>query len=306
MTTDHHVHTRRRFPLNYPANLQKHFSGRKISGRPIHRFIFEFLRFGLKQGWACLFGGIMIALIVASRYGYPAGMMLTRYDFLFLCALAVQALLLATGLETLDEAKVILLYHVTGTVMEVFKTAIGSWIYPEPSIFRIGGVPLFTGFMYSCIGSYLFRAWRLFDFRFTNHPPLWALIVLSLAIYLNFFTQHYVQDLRIALFAASVVLFARTQIHFTVWNIPRAMPLLLGLLLVAVFIWFSENIGTYTKTWLYPSQRFGWSLVSFKKLGSWYLLLIVSYTMVAVINKPKELTDTSGALAPEQKRAADV
>jgi uncharacterized membrane protein YoaT (DUF817 family) len=66
------------------------------------------------------------------------------------------------------------------------------------------------------------------------------------------------------------------------------MPLLLGLLLVSVFIWFSENIGTFTKTWLYPSQRQGWSMVSFGKLGSWFLLLIISYTLVSLVNAPRE------------------
>jgi len=35
------------------------------------------------------------------------------------------------------------------------------------------------------------------------------------------------------------------------------MPLLLGLFLVALFIWFAENLGTLSKTWLYPSQMMG-------------------------------------------------
>ena len=75
--------------------------------------------------------------------------------------------------------------------MEVFKTAVGSWIYPEPNFFRIAGVPLLSGFMYSCIGSYICRAWRLFDFRFSNHPPRWQLVALSLAVYANFFLDHF-------------------------------------------------------------------------------------------------------------------
>jgi uncharacterized membrane protein YoaT (DUF817 family) len=66
------------------------------------------------------------------------------------------------------------------------------------------------------------------------------------------------------------------------------MPLLLGLVLVSVFIWFSENIGTFTKTWLYPSQRQGWSMVSVDKLGSWFLLLIISYTLVSLVNAPRK------------------
>jgi uncharacterized membrane protein YoaT (DUF817 family) len=165
--------------------------------------------------------------------------------------------------------------------------SVGSWIYPEPNFFRIAGVPLFTGFMYSCIGSYICRAWRLFDFRFTRHPPRRSLIALSCAIYANFFTHHYIPDLRMLLFAASILLFGRTTIYFKVWHDYRSMPLLLGLFLVSLFIWFSENIGTFTQTWLYPSQRHGWAMVAPEKLGSWFLLLVISYTLVSLINAPQ-------------------
>ena len=55
------------------------------------------------------------------------------------------------------------------------------------------------------------------------------------------------------------------------------------------FIWFSENIGTFTKIWLYPSQRHGWSMVSIDKLGSWFLLLIISYTLVSLVNAPRAM-----------------
>jgi uncharacterized membrane protein YoaT (DUF817 family) len=70
----------------------------------------------------------------------------------------------------------------------------------------------------------------------------------------------------------------------------RRMPLLLGLFFVAVFIWISENVGTYTKTWLYPGQMNGWTLVTVQKLGAWFLLLVISYTLVALINKPREMS----------------
>ena len=250
-------------------------------------WLYEFLRFGVKQGWACLFGGIAVALMIATYRFYPAAAPLPRYDVLFLCMIAVQIVLLAGRLETWDEAKVILIYHVVGTLMEIFKTKVGSWIYPEPNFFRIGGVPLFTGFMYSCIGSYLCRVWRLFDFRFTDHPRCAHLIVLSLAIYANFFADHYGIDLRLLLLVAAVLLFGRTTIYFKVWHERRAMPLLLGFVLVSLFIWLSENVGTYTRTWLYPAQQHGWSMVSLSKLGSWFLLLIISYTLVSLINAPK-------------------
>lgn len=249
--------------------------------------LYEFLRFGAKQAWACLFGGIAVALMIGTWRFYPPDAALARYDFLFLCMLAVQAALLIGRLETWEEARVILIYHVVGTAMELFKTSVGSWIYPEPSIFHIGGVPLFSGFMYSCIGSYISRCWRLFDFRFSQHPRRLSLIALSIAVYVNFFSHHYVVDMRWLLFACAAWLFGRTSVHFRVWTRHRAMPLLLGLVLVSLFIWFTENIGTFTKTWLYPSQRLGWSMVPIDKLGSWFLLLIISYTLVSLVNAPR-------------------
>jgi uncharacterized membrane protein YoaT (DUF817 family) len=252
--------------------------------------LYEFLRFGIKQGWACLFGGLMCALLIATYLWYPRDAVLARYDFLFLSALTIQALLLAFKMETLEEAKTIFLFHLVGTVMEVFKTQVGSWIYPEPSLFRLGGVPLFTGFMYAAVGSYLSRVWRLFDFRFTHHPPLAATMLLSVAIYVNFFTHHYVADLRYGLFLATAILFGRTTVYFKVWRVHRRMPLLLGFFLVTLFIWFAENIGTFTGAWLYPNQLKGWSIVPMAKLGSWYLLMIISYVMVSAINRPQEIT----------------
>lgn len=256
--------------------------------------LYEFFRFGVKQAWACLFGGIAIFLMIATWWFYPMGAMLPRYDFLFLCMVTVQIALLAGKLETPDEAKVILIYHAVGTVMELFKTQAGSWIYPEANFVRLGGVPLFTGFMYACIGSYLCRAWQLFDFEFSDHPRRRGLAALSVAIYVNFFSHHYIADLRWLLLALAGALFFRTRVHFRVWRHHRSMPLLLGLALVSVLIWCSENIGTFTKTWLYPSQRLGWSMVSIDKLGSWFLLLIISYTLVSLINKPRQRREARG------------
>jgi uncharacterized membrane protein YoaT (DUF817 family) len=178
--------------------------------------------------------------------------------------------------------------------MELFKTQVGSWIYPEANFVRLGGVPLFTGFMYACIGSYLCRAWRLFDFEFSGHPRRRGLAALSVAIYVNFFSHHYIADLRWLLFAVAGWLFFRTRVHFRVWRHHRSMPLLLGLVLVSVLIWFSENIGTFTQTWLYPSQQHGWSMVAIDKLGSWFLLLIISYTLVSLINRPRERREARG------------
>lgn len=106
-------------------------------------FLFEFVSFSVKEAWACLFGGLMLALLVGTFLFYPADAALARYDFLTLAALTIQVAMLATRLETIEEAWVIAAFHVVGTLMEIFKTQAGSWIYPEPSLLRIAGVPLF-------------------------------------------------------------------------------------------------------------------------------------------------------------------
>ena len=259
------------------------------------RGVYEFVRFGIKQVWACLFGALLLVLLIGTHLYYPRGAWLARYDFLVVAAVAIQIAMLALKLETWEEAKVILIFHVVGTAMEIFKTSVGSWIYPETSILRIGGVPLFTGFMYAAIGFYIARAWRLFDFRFTHHPPLWALVLLAVGIYVNFFAHHYVWDARVLLFALTALLFGRCWVHFKVWQVHRHMPLLVGFALVALFIWFAENIGTFTAAWIYPHQRHAWSLVSLGKLGAWYLLMIISYVLVAMVNKLRAMPALDGA-----------
>ena len=246
-------------------------------------WLYEFLLFGFKQGWACLFGALMLALLLATHFLYPADAALARYDFLTLAAIAIQAGMLAFRLETWGEAKVILIFHVVGTVMELFKTAAGSWVYPEPSLLRIGGVPLFSGFMYAAVGSYIARVWRIFDFRYSNYPPRWATWLLAAAIYVNFFAHHWTVDIRWLLFAATALLFWRTRVHFRNWRAHRWMPLLLGFGLVALFIWFAENIGTFARAWSYPGQEDGWEMVGLAKLGSWYLLMLISFVLVSLV-----------------------
>ncbi len=252
-------------------------------------FAYEFLRFGIKQGWACLFGGLICALLIATHVFYPADAPLSRYDFLTLSCVLIQALLLGLGMETWEEAKVIALYHAVGTVMEIFKTHAGSWIYPEASLLHVAGVPLFTGFMYASIGSYIARVWRLFDFRFARHLAMAPTLALAVAIYLNFFTHHYMADLRIVLFAATALLFGRTVVYFKVWHAYRAMPLLVSFGLVTLFIWLAENIGTAARVWAYPHQAAAWAPVAAAKFGSWFLLMIVSYVLVTLVSRPAPL-----------------
>ncbi|GHB01408.1 hypothetical protein GCM10009069_25350 [Algimonas arctica] len=250
---------------------------------PYTRAFFEFVSFGVKQAWACLFGGLMLGLLLGTYLFYPETAALARYDFITIVAVLIQLGMLLFRLETWDEAKVIFIFHAVGTVMELFKTQVGSWTYPEPAMLRIMEVPLFTGFMYACVGSYIARVWRLFDFQFIRFPPLWAQAWLAVAIYVNFFTHHYFMDVRILLFGIAALLYGPSIIRFRPDFTYRWMPLLLGLLLVALFIWFAENIATFARAWTCPSQETGWHLVSFEKFGSWFLLMIISFVLVAAV-----------------------
>jgi uncharacterized membrane protein YoaT (DUF817 family) len=249
--------------------------------------LIEFLVFGLKQAWACLFGGLMLAVVIATHYLWPEGALITRYDFLFLFALGVQISMLAFKLEKFEEAKVILIFHLVGTAMELFKTHAGSWTYPEANLFRIAGVPLFSGFMYAAVGSYIARITRIFDIRYSNYPDMRLTFALAAAVYVNFFTHHFTIDVRLALFAFTALLFWNTWVHYRVFRFRHRMPLIVGFFLVALFIWAAENIGTYSRAWLYPGQENGWTPVSLGKLGAWYLLMIISFVLVTIVHRPK-------------------
>ena len=251
------------------------------------RFAFEFLMFGLKQGWACVFGGLMLALLLGTHLVWRPGWPVARYDAVLAGAVAIQAAMLLLRLEDLREARAILIFHVVGTAMELFKTHAGSWTYPEPSLVRLGGVPLFSGFMYASVGSYIARIWRIQHFRFTGYPRTSETWVLAAAIYANFFTHHRLPDARWLLFAATAWVFRRTWIVYRPDRADRRMPLLLGFALVALFIWFAENLATFSHAWLYPSQRGGWSPVGPEKLGSWLLLMIISFVLVALVHPPR-------------------
>jgi len=230
---------------------------------------------------------------------YPHDAALSRYDFLTLAAVAIQIAMLGFRLESWDEAKVILVFHVVGTVMELFKTAHGSWIYPERGFLHIGAVPLFSGFMYAAVGSYIARVWRIFDFRYSGYPPRWATIALAAAIYVNFFAHHWFRDWRAALFLATFVLFSRCWVWFRPFRRHHRMPLLFGWLLVALFIWVGENIGTFSHAWAYPDQTHGWELVSIQKVGAWYLLMIISFVLVSLVHRPEAPSLTRDAMPDE-------
>ncbi|MEE2524253.1 DUF817 domain-containing protein [Pseudarthrobacter sp. J75] len=271
---------------------------RFLSRTPVHGIrgrLTEFAAFGLKQAWACIFGTALLVVLMAARLWYPEDAALARNDFLTLAAVAIQVAMILTRLETLRELRVIVLFHLVGTVMELFKTDVGSWSYEAEGFLRIGAVPLFSGFMYAAVGSYMVRVYRLFDLKFARYPKRWTTAVLAAAIYVNFFTHHYFWDARWVLLAAVVLLYGRCVMHFRVFRRGFRMPLTVAFLLVALFIWIAENIATWSGAWLYPSQVNGWHLVSLDKLVAWFLLMIISVVLVAWVYKPQPPVSPPGS-----------
>lgn len=257
-----------------------------IARRPkLKFFLTEFLYFGFKQAWACLFGGLMLAGLVVTKLLWNADWPLSRYDFMFIYAILIQLAFIRFRLETAEEIRVIFVFHLVGTAMEIFKTHMGSWVYPEENLIRLGGVPLFSGFMYSAVGSYIARVWRIFDFRFTHYPRKDLTVLLCVLIYVNFFTHHFTYDIRLFLFAFAIVLYARTWVYYKPDGMHQRMPLLLGFGLVSFFIWIAENAGTFAAAWRYPDQKHEWALVSPHKMGAWFLLMIISFVLVTLLHK---------------------
>ena len=259
---------------------------RELSGAS--RFIAEFLVFGIKEARACLFAGLFFLAVFAvpraGLFGIP------RYDLLLVIALGIQGVMLWAKLETWDEVKAITLFHLIGFALEVFKTspAIQSWSYPDFAYTKVFGVPLFSGFMYAAVGSYMIQAWRLLDLRIDHHPPYWMAWIVAFLVYANFFTHHFIGDYRWYITALALGLYARAVVIFRPMDRDRRMPLVVAFVLIGFFIWLAENISTFFTVWSYPDQLGAWSVVHVAKWSSWSLLVIMTFTIVANLKHIKE------------------
>lgn len=197
----------------------------------------------------------------------------------------MQALMYFSGHESGRELLVITMFHLLGLSLEFYKVAMGSWSYPELACTKIFGVPLYSGFMYASVGSYICQAWRRFDLNLENWPGLKAASFISAAIYINFFTHHFVTDLRWVITFLLVIIFWRTKVSFTTNDVRRKMPVVFSFLLIGFFIWIGENIATFFGAWKYASQHEGWKMVSIGKISSWFLLVVLSFVVVAQLKR---------------------
>lgn len=246
----------------------------------------ELLSFGYKNALSCIFPVFIFLSLAVSRAVEIPG--IPRYDFLLILCIGMQVVMYFTGMETKDELKVITLFHLMGLVMEIHKVSHGSWSYPEEAWTKIAGVPLYSGFMYASVGSYVCQAWRRLDLQMINWPKWRYSIPLGVAIYANFFTNAWFYDMRWVITAFIFILFFRTTVKFNTNGQIRSLPMILAFFLIGFFLWLAENIATFLGAWRYTYQHDGWKAVDLQKLSSWSLLVIVSILIVAHLKFIKE------------------
>src|SRR3954465_11998263 len=172
----------------------------------------QLLRFAWIEAQCCLFAVLFfLGLAVVRLVPLPSA----GADALLVWSLAVTVVLWLVGWETGREVGVIVVFHLVGLALELFKVRQGSWSYPATGHVSVGGVPLYSGFMYAAVGSYVCQAWRRFHLRITGYRPAATAVVAGL-VYLNFFTSSVTSDVRLPLAVALLVVTRRTWVHFTV------------------------------------------------------------------------------------------
>jgi uncharacterized membrane protein YoaT (DUF817 family) len=249
-------------------------SGTDLATDPVK----EFIAFGVKNALSCIFPAFIFSALILSRLVHIP--YIPRYDFLLIACVGMQAFMYFSKLETRMEVLVITMFHLLGLTMEIYKVAMGSWYYPEFGYSKVSGVPLYSGFMYASVGSFVCQAWRRLDLRLENWPGIVVASLLSTAIYLNFFTHHFIYDLRWIITLLLIITFWKTRFVFKVSHVERKIPVVLSFLLIGFFIWVGENIATFFGAWKYASQHEGWKMVSVGKISSWFLLVVLSIVIV--------------------------
>jgi len=262
----------------------------------VRRGVGQLLRFAWLELLSCSFA---IALFAGLLVAYVVPLPIARYDALLIWCVLVTIGFWVAGLETWREVLVILAFHLLGLTLEIFKVHVGSWSYPEDAVTKVAGVPLFAGFMYAAVGSYICQAWRWFDLRVT-HYPVWGTTAVAVGVYANFFAHHYLPDLRVPLALLGLVVLRRTMVHFTVGQARYRMPLALSFLLIGLFLWLAENAATYLNAWKYPGQLDVWEAVHTSKIGSWALLVTMSFVLVASVKRYEGVLYQSSA--PRSRR----
>lgn len=256
-----------------------------------HRTAF-LLDFAWKQILSCVFPFSLVGLLVVTRFvNLP---WIARYDWMFVFCVVIQLLMVRLALETWRDAAVVAIFHVLGTAMEVYKVAQGSWSYPEPASLVVAGVPLFAGFMYGSVASYMCLAWKKLNLRASDWPGAASASIVAALIYLQFFAPIWRLEARLLMMAGVIAVFWRSRVHFDCAGERWQMPMPLAFALIGAMIYTAENIGTAAGAWRYPNQAEVWVLVHPTKMLSWTLLMTVSLIVVAEYKRRLRLLADTG------------
>ncbi len=262
------------------------FGNSRIENKVFEKKPIEFICFGLKQVIGIIFGlSLVVGFVLTTNSTY-------RYDILFVYALIIQIVLYKIGFESKRDILVVTIFHLIGLSMELIEVSINhSWSYTSTGIFYIASVPIFTGFMYASVGSYMAKEFKLLKLRLNRMPSNAFLIIFSILIYMNFILNNHIYDFRYILLITMFIVYSRANLHFTPATNEYKFSLPIAFLLIGFFIWIAENISTYLGIWSYPDQVPVWHMVHFSKITSWMLLSIVSFNLVyLLIYKNRELT----------------
>ncbi len=259
-------------------DLVKVISGKQSSSNMYTRPPIEFLCFSLKQLVGITFGlSLVVGFLLTVGNDY-------RYDILFIYALVVQVILFKIGFESKRDILVVTIFHLIGLSMELIEVSINhSWAYTSSGIFYIASVPIFTGFMYASVGSYMAKEFKLLKLKVEKMPSTKFLILYSIAIYANFILNNHIYDFRYVLIIIMFILYMRVDLRFTPANKSYKFNLPLAFILIGFFIWIAENISTFLGIWTYPNQVPVWHMVHISKITSWMLLSIVSFNLVYLL-----------------------
>jgi uncharacterized membrane protein YoaT (DUF817 family) len=255
----------------------------------------QLVRFALTEARCCAFA---LAVFAGLALSAAAPLPVARYDALLVYCALVTVVFRLVGMETTREILVICAFHLIGLAFELVKVPLGSWTYPEDALTKLWGVPLYSGFLYAAVGSYVVAAWRLFDLRVSGYRPAPTALV-AVAIYANLITHHWLPDLRWPLAALLVAVTWGATVHFTVGERRYRMPVALSFALIGFFLWLAENVATFFGAWRYPHQLTTWQLVGPAKFGSWAMLVSVTFVLVAAWrSRTGQLREPAGRAVP--------
>ncbi|CAM5366701.1 DUF817 family protein [Streptomyces chartreusis] len=136
---------------------------------PLGAALRQLLEFAWLQTRSCAFAIALMSGVAASTL--LPGLPVARYDLLVVYGVLLTLLFWLRGWENGRDVGVIAVCHVIGLAFELVKVSLGSWSYPEPAVLKFAGVPLYGGFLYAAVGSYICRAWQLFDLELVRYRP---------------------------------------------------------------------------------------------------------------------------------------